>query len=74
MTTGRSVHAQVRLQDGRYMLIGGVDANNAAQASTEFLDPKTGKFTAGPAMASKRMGHTATLLSNGKVLVTGGIP
>jgi hypothetical protein len=74
MTTGRSVHAQVRLQDGRYMLIGGVDVNNASQASTEFLDPKTGKFTAGPAMASKRMGHTATLLSNGKVLVTGGIP
>jgi len=74
MTTGRSVHAQVRLQDGRYMLIGGVDVNNVPQASTEFFDLKTGKFTAGPAMASKRMGHTATVLADGKVLVTGGIP
>ena len=56
MTVGRSVHAQVRLKDGRYVLTGGVDAKNASQASTEFFDPKTGKFTAGPAMASKRMG------------------
>ncbi|MEE9128225.1 MAG: kelch repeat-containing protein, partial [Planctomycetota bacterium] len=74
MTAGRSVHAQVQLKDGRYMLTGGVDAKNVSQASTEFFDPKTGKFTAGPAMAQKRMGHTATLLSDGRVLVTGGIP
>ncbi len=74
LTAGRAAHAQVLLQDGRTMLIGGVDANNAPQTSTEFFDPKTGKFTAGPPMANKRMGHTATLLTNGKVLVTGGIP
>jgi len=65
------------LQDGRVILIsnvGGYEVRGAgwAQANAEVYDPATGTFTATASMGDGRPGRTATLLPNGKVLITGG--
>ena len=43
-----------------------------ASAATALYDPATNHWTAGPAMHVARRNHTATLLRNGRVLVTAG--
>lgn len=69
----RALHTQTRLNDGRYLLTGGVDATNTPQNACEIFDPATGKFTATTSMSAVRCAHTATLMGDGRVLVTGGI-
>ena len=75
MHVKRSAHTATLLKDGRIFLAGGIlkaegiEENNS---STEFYIPATNSFSAGPRMSIKRAGHTATLLSNGNVLIAGG--
>ncbi|CAF1468109.1 unnamed protein product [Adineta ricciae] len=46
--------------------------NIATLDSTELYDPSTDNWTTANSMSIARYQHTATMLSNGKVLVTGG--
>lgn len=61
------------LQDGKVLITGGIDANNNHSTNkAELYDPVTGIFTLVSSMNHSRVNHTATLLTNGKVLIAGG--
>ena len=63
------------LKDGRVLVAGGGSDGSSASKSTntaEIFDPATGNWTLTDSMAFSRALHTATLLADGEVLVTGG--
>lgn len=74
MGTTRAVHTATLLPNGKVLVTGGRVGNGAgvSTATTEIYDPATGLWTAAAPMAAARGNHTATLLNNGKVLVTAG--
>jgi hypothetical protein len=74
MTVPRAFHTATLLPDGRVLIVGGgiEDHPTAALSSAEIYDPGSGSFAATGSTAVPRIGHTATLLANGKVLVVGG--
>jgi hypothetical protein len=59
------------LADGRVLVVGG-DDDDATARSAELYDPSSGHWTATASMATARVGHTATRLPDGRVLVAGG--
>ncbi len=74
LNTARSVHAMAPLQDGKWLFAAGVDTMNDPQDTAEVFDPQLLSFrTVANPMNARRMGHTANLLPNGRVLVTGGL-
>jgi hypothetical protein len=75
MTTIRMGHTATLLPDGRVLVTGGLPTELAKDdlASAELYDPDTGRWTPTASMAGPRWGHTAALLTNGTVLVAGGI-
>jgi hypothetical protein len=84
MAAPRAGHALTLLLDGRVLASGGVAdwqnaassfiaALNTAQNSAELFDPATNTWSPLPAMASRRLGHSQTLLLDGRVLVASGI-
>jgi hypothetical protein len=75
LNTARNSHTTTLLLDGKLLVAGGVGTVNgfaAGLASAELFDPATGAWTEISGLCTVRYMHTATLLSNGSVLLAGG--
>jgi len=75
LATCRHYHTATLLPNGQVLVAGGDywDENNNHQMSDcELYNPATGLWSTAGSPATPRLGHTATLLPNGKVLVAGG--
>jgi hypothetical protein len=85
METARESHTATVRQDGTVLVVGGATlvpafcGNNCSTlapvslSQCELFDPTTETFTGTRDLATARRLHTATLLSDGSVLVTGGV-
>jgi hypothetical protein len=74
MTASRSSSTATLLPDGR-VLIGGLNLQSGygmAISHADLYDPITGTFSATGNMLAPRASHTATLLTDGTVLLAGG--
>jgi hypothetical protein len=73
---GRMNYTVTPLKDGRVLIAGGVSFGDAPPAGrlgvAQLWDPGTGKFTTTGSLNEPRTDHTATLLGDGRVLITGG--
>ena len=71
-------HTATLLKDGRVLVVGGLIGTGSGglesdtNAGAEVYDPRSGVFTRTANMMTVRNLHTATLLDDGRVLVTGG--
>jgi hypothetical protein len=74
MNIARWLHTATLLNDGTVLIAGGSDlANDETLDSAEIYNPATGTFTLlSNTLNTARVGHTATLLNNGQVLIVGG--
>ncbi|MGD0735468.1 MAG: Ig-like domain repeat protein [Terracidiphilus sp.] len=75
LNTARTGAVAVLLPNGKVLVAGGSSDGTATGAlnSAELFDPSTGVFTAtSQSMTVARLGASAVLLSNGKVLLVGG--
>jgi N-acetylneuraminic acid mutarotase len=75
LNQSRSGHTATLLGSGKVLVAGGL-RNSGQVATAELFDPASGPngtWTATGNLNTARSGHTATLLSSGKVLVVGGL-
>jgi WD40 repeat protein len=80
MGTVRFFHTATKLNNGTVLVTGGSSQqvlNNVllvegGLSSAELFDPSSGTFASTGSMGSNRVQHAAVLLSDGRVLVTGG--
>lgn len=72
MSSARALHQAVTLNDGRVLLIGGVDAIGTVLSTCEIYDPATNTFAPTGSMGTARALHAATRLADGRVMVAGG--
>jgi hypothetical protein len=71
----RFIHRTAKLLDGRVLITGGQSQNAPASvitASVDIFNPADNSITPAGPMTIRRWSHTATTLSDGRVLVTGG--
>ena len=78
MSIGRDFDSATLLNNGMVLLAGGnipgrLGTGSGSVTSAELYDPTTGTFIGTGSMNSARASQTATLLSNGKVLIAGGL-
>jgi hypothetical protein len=81
MRKRRVYHTATPLSNGQILIAGGVDCldPSGTAESAERFDPTSGTFAGSGDMqvghaVGPRIGHTATLLPNGQVLLDGGDP
>jgi Galactose oxidase, central domain len=81
MSLPRDSHTATLLRDGRVLIAGGYNSPNGPIgpdtpdgifSTAELYDPATGKLVRAGDMVWGRDGHAATLLRDGRVLITGG--
>jgi hypothetical protein len=75
MITARQDHVATLLDSGEVLLTGGMVMEGSSGKSTakaELYDPKSNSFVNIEDMRAPRQGHTATVLTNDKVLIAGG--
>lgn len=72
----RQRHSATLLSDGRVLVAGGAYDfwGESVRATCEIYDPTTDTWDTAANMTTPRSSHTATLLPDGKVFVTGGYP
>jgi len=80
LRTARTGHTATLLPDGKVLVAGGCNNLQSSEvfcnnflASAEMYDPGTRTFTLVQSMTTARRGHTATLLPDGRVLISGGM-
>jgi len=83
MISPRANHTATLLNNGKVLVTGGsfwvggndlppAELRDSVLSSAELYDPSTGSFAVTGDMSSARVGHTATLLATGQVLIAGG--
>jgi N-acetylneuraminic acid mutarotase len=75
LNTARENHTATLLPTGKVLVTGGANNNSGVYvfpSSAELYDPASGSWTTSGSLNTPRENHTATLLSNGKVLVVAG--
>lgn len=73
----RSEHTLTMLADGRVLAVGGSTTPSSTghgrlAQSAEIFDPRTGAWSAAGTLRQARLRHAATLMRDGRVLVSGG--
>lgn len=71
----RHTHSVVMLTDGRVLVNGGyaTQFGSKAASTSEIYDPATGAWSIDRTMKVEHASHTGVLLSDGRVLVSGGV-
>jgi len=67
-------HTAVKLPDRSVLLVGGAGGPNGdiSLSTAEVFNPSDSSWTSAGTLSASRTGHTATVFSDGRVLVTGG--
>jgi len=80
MLSARTAHTATALPDGRVLITGGSSCffsfyyyyDSCELKQAELYDPASNKFTSANGMSAARVLHAATLLPDGKLLISGG--
>ncbi len=75
LAAGRIAHTATLLNDGTVLVVGGGGYTNESRPVAERYDPHTDRWTpTAPLLHERRQGQAATVLADGRVLITGGLP
>jgi N-acetylneuraminic acid mutarotase len=75
VSIARDGHTATLLTNGLVLITGGtrfINGGYTEVVNCDLYNPATGSWTATGSLTSRRSSHTATLLPNGRVMVTGG--